>query len=136
MRHNQFRQSKALNETGTQQGKYYLNRFDYFEFYGYPGCKKHLFLSILACLFSMHLIIEGLRADGLASWLVVFVGCYTGYLSALCALLLYRRVCRFRGYFLLPKKWYNHFYAIRKDIDLTDFDSIASMHHHEQKHHR
>lgn len=133
MRLNQFRQNKALNESGSQQGQYYLNRFDYFEFYGYPGIKKHLVISIVICLISLHFVAEGMRGDGVISWLVMLSSCYFAYLSGLCALLLYRRVCRYRGYFLFPKKWYSHFYAIRKEVDLDNFDSIATMHHHDQK---
>jgi hypothetical protein len=136
MRLNQFRQHKALNETGSKQGQYYLKRFDYFEFYSYPGIKKHLLICVIVCLVSLHLIVEGLREEGLLSWGVVFFSCYFAYLSGLTGVVLYRRVCRFRSYFFFPKKWYTHLYAIRKEIDLSDFDSIATLNHHEHKHNR
>ena len=114
------REYKYQNETGTKIGKWYLNRLDYFEFYGFPGEWK-----IKAkCLASL----------GLSIWLIkllpVFFApilAWVAYVSIRTFVILIEKKCRYRGYFLFPEKIINFFREYRKDVDVTDFDSLATV---------
>ena len=100
-----FRESKYLNESGTKKGNWYLNRLDYFQFNEYPEYKKHkaiaLFLGILAI--------------------------YLGYIALLSFNLLRTKICRYKGYFIYPTKFILCFRAREVEIDMEDFDSVATM---------
>jgi hypothetical protein len=113
------REFKYQNETGTKIGKWYLNRLDYFEFYGFPGEWKIKAKSLL-CL-------------GLSLWLIkllpiflapIFV--WAAYVSIRTFVIVIEKKCRYRGYFLFPRKIIDFFREYRKEVDVTDFDSLAT----------
>jgi len=118
-----FRENKYLNESGSKKGTWYMNRLDYFKFHEYPGYKKHKVIAILVWLISIYLISRILPISFLAS--LPFVYCC--YASLVSFNILHNKVCRYRGYFLYPKKFLKFFMSRKVEIDLNDFDSIATM---------
>ncbi|TLX45482.1 hypothetical protein C1E24_18635 [Pseudoalteromonas phenolica] len=114
------REYKYQNETGTKIGKWYLNRLDYFEFYGFPGLWK-----IKAkCLVYL----------GLSIWLIKLLPIFfapilvwVAYVSVRTFVILIEKKCCYRGYFLFPKKIIDFFREYRKNVDVTDFDSLATV---------
>jgi hypothetical protein len=122
-----FRQNKYFNESGSKTGSWYsswyINRLDYFEFYSYPHCSLHqllaLFIALVAYCFAISLFSK--------SFLLALCCCYLAYVASLTLYLLRRKICRYRGYRLYPKKFTDFFYDIRIDVDLDDFDSIATL---------
>ena len=118
-----FRESKYLNESGTKIGNWYMNRIDYFQFHEYPAYKKHKFLSIVACIL---VYFTGLKVME-TSFLTALPFFYFGYLFLLSFVLLRSKRCRYKGYFLYPTRIISFFKSIEVDVDLNDFDSIATM---------
>lgn len=113
------REYKYQNETGTKIGKWYLNRLDYFEFYGFPGEWK-IKAKCLVCL-------------GLSIWLIKLlpillapIFLWAAYVSVRTLVILIEKKCRYRGYFLFSKKIIDFLREYRKDVDVTDFDSLAT----------
>jgi len=114
------REYKYQNETGTKIGKWYLNRLDYFEFYGFPGEWK-IKTKCLVCL-------------GLSIWLIKLLPVFfapilvwVAYVSIRTLVILIEKKCRYRGYFLFPRKIIDFFREYRKEVDVTDFDSLATV---------
>ncbi|TPH14672.1 hypothetical protein [Litorilituus lipolyticus] len=119
----QFRESKYLNESGTAKGNWYMNRLDYFKFYQYPEYKKHKILSLLIGIICFLLTLKLLP---LTFWgALPFL--YISYLSMRVFVLLHTRVCRYKGYFLIPKKIVAFLRAREIELDVNDFDSVATM---------
>lgn len=121
-----FRQSKYLNETGSKQGSWFLNRLDYFRFHYYPHYQLHRLLSLIigvgAVFYGIKLFSE--------YFLLALLCWYVGYVALLTFNLLHNRICRYRGYWLYPKRFVAFFNSISKDDDLNDFDSIATQNQH------
>lgn len=122
-----FRQAKYLNESGSKKGKYFINRLDYFEFHQYPNYKKHKVLSAITFFISLHFLSYANIFSSFL-WIMYVVGClYLSYISAVSFILLQRQICRYRGYIFYPKSWLAFFISIQKDVDIDDFDSIATL---------
>lgn len=118
-----FRQSKYLNESGSKQGNWYLNRLDYFQFYSYPRDKLHQLLTLVVGITAYFLSIKLISQ----SFLLTLLCWYLGYVALWTFYLLRRKICRYRGYLFYPKRLVAFFYAIRVDVDLQDFDSAATL---------
>lgn len=126
---NDFRQAKYLNETGSKQGQYFVNRLDYFEFHQYPKYKMHKTIAVILFFLGLHLLSYS-NAFSSIIWLTYAGGClYMSYVSAVSFIILHRQLCKYRGYFLYPKSWLKFFISIQKEVDLDDFDSTATIHH-------
>jgi hypothetical protein len=118
-----FRENKYLNESGSKTGNWYMNRLDYFQFHEYPAYKKHKFLALFICVFVYFVGLEVLSFSFLAS-----IPCfYLFYVALLSFVLLRTRKCRYKGYFLYPARIIRFFRTIEVEVDLNDFDSIATM---------
>ena len=118
-----FRENRYLNESGTKTGKWFMNRLDYFQFHEYPKYKKHKLVSMLFGVFSIYLSLKILKV----SFLVFIPFIYTSYLLLLSFNLLRTKVCRYKGYFLYPKRMIAFFRSMEVQSDINDFDSIATM---------
>ncbi|MGL1956808.1 MAG: hypothetical protein OCD00_05765 [Colwellia sp.] len=123
MPNKKFRESRYLNESGSKTGNWYMNRLDYFQFNEYPEYKKHKFIAFLAGVFLIYLGLKILKTTFLGS-LPFF---YLGYIALLSFNLLRTKVCRYNGYFIYPKKIINFFREREIEVDLNDFDSVATM---------
>ncbi|MEW6989525.1 hypothetical protein AADZ91_02450 [Colwelliaceae bacterium 6441] len=122
-----FRQAKYLNESGSKQGQYFINRLDYFEFHQYPSYKKHKVFTIIGFFLGLYLLSYA-HFFSSVFWLVYVVGClYLSYISCATLIILQRQICRYRGYIFYPKHWLAFFTAIQKEVDIQDFDSIATL---------
>jgi hypothetical protein len=118
-----FRENKYLNESGSKTGNWYMNRLDYFQFHEYPAYKKHKFFALFMCVFAYFLGLEVLSFSFLTS-----IPCfYLVYVALLSFVLLRTRKCRYRGYFLYPARIIKFFRTIEVEVDLNDFDSVATM---------
>ena len=100
-----------------------MNRMDYFRFHEYPKYKQHKYFSLIFGALVYLLGIEVLKVSFLMS-LPLF---YLGYIALLTFNLLRTKVCRYRGYFLFPKKIIKFFRDLEVEVNLDDFDSIATM---------
>lgn len=118
-----FRESKYLNETGSKTGNWYMNRMDYFQFHQYPKYKQHKYLSLIVSIVLFFIAMKVIKSSFLLS-LPIFYSCY---IAALTFYILRENVCRYRGYFLYPKKIIAFFRTLEIDVDVNDFDSIATM---------
>jgi hypothetical protein len=123
MPNKKFRQNRYLNESGSKIGNWYLNRLDYFQFNEYPEYKKHKFISLGAGVLLVYLGLKILKTSLLGS--LPFL--YLGYIALLSFNLLRTKICRYRGYFIYPSKFINFFRSRMVEVDLNDFDSIATM---------
>lgn len=123
MPNKEFRENRYLNETGSKTGSWYMNRFDYFQFNEYPEYKKHKFFALIAAIFLFYFGLKILKTTFLGS-LPVF---YLGYIALLSFHLLRTKVCRYKGYFIYPKKVIKFFRDREVEVDLNDFDSVATM---------
>ena len=119
----QFRESKYVNESGSKTGNWYMNRLDYFQFHKYPEYKKHKVLALVVGVASYFFGIKVLKISFLLS-LPVF---YLGYVALFSCYLLHTQRCLYRGYFLFPKRIIAFFRARAIEVDLNDFDSIATL---------
>jgi len=118
-----FRQSKYLNESGSKQGNWYINRLVYFQFYEYPKFKQHRLVSLMMSIACYFLTLEFLSNH----FFLALVSVYFCYFFLLTFIILKRRVCRLKGYFFYPKRIINFFKAREVEVDLDDFDSIATL---------
>lgn len=119
----QFRESKYLNESGTLKGNWYMNRLDYFTFYQYPEYKKHKILSLIG---GVSCFLLTLKLIPLTLWgALPFL--YFSYVLMRIFILLNTRVCSYKGYFLVPKKFITFLRAREVELDVNDFDSVATM---------
>ena len=118
-----FRENKYVNESGSIKGNWYMNRLDYFRFHEYPGYKKHKYLAFFVTIFCIYLIMNIIPISFLLS--LPFI--YCAYISLILLNLLHTKVCRYSGYILFPKKFITFFLAREIELDLNDFDSIATM---------
>lgn len=123
MPNKKFRESRYLNESGFKTGNWYMNRLDYFQFNEYSEYKKHKFIAFLAGVFLIYLGLKILKTTFLGS--LPFL--YLGYIALLSFNLLRTKVCRYNGYFIYPKKIITFFRAREVEVDLNDFDSVATM---------
>ena len=123
-----FRQFKYLNESGSQQGEWFINRLDYFTFHQYPSYFKHKYLSLTVTIAFIVLAIKLLKYS-LWPALPCF---YIAYISLRTFIILQRRICRYRGYFIYPKRFVKFFKDREQYPDLNDFDSIATIHKHDK----
>jgi len=119
----EFRENKYLNESGSKKGNWYMNRLDYFKFHEYPEYKKHKLMSLVIVIFCFFLSLKILAVSFLAS--LPFV--YICYVSLVTFTLLRTKICRYKGYFLYPSKLVQFFKSREVEVDLNDFDSIATM---------
>jgi len=120
---NDFRQNKYLNESGTKVGNWYINRLVYFQFYEYPNYKLHRRLSLFIAVFSYFLMMKLLSEHFIMAIFTV----YACYVSLLSFILLKRRVCRYKGYFMYPSRFVKFFRLREIEVDLNDFDSKATL---------
>lgn len=120
---NDFRESKYQNESGSKKGNWYINRLDYFQFYGYPRYKLHRFVSLLVGVFCYFLTMKLLSNH----FILAIFSIYLCYISLLTFILLKRRICRYKGYLLYPKRMVKFFKTREIDVELEDFDSIATL---------
>ena len=118
-----FRESKFLNESGTKRGNWYMNRLDFFEFHEYPKYKKHKLVSLVIFIVSIFTIIEILPNSFLLALPVIYI-CY---ISLRTFDVLRAKACKYRGYFLYPKRFVAFFEARKVEINLKDFDSVATL---------
>jgi hypothetical protein len=115
-----MREPKYLNESGGKTGNWYLNRFEYFEFYGFQGETKLKIICVMVCVSSyLALFSAPLYLFVLLAWLV--------YVSSVTLYVLHKKICKINGYFCFPKYIINRFKRYEKQIDLSDFDSIATL---------
>ena len=119
-----FRESRYLNESGSKTGNWYINRFEYFQFHEHPEYKRHKYTALFAGAFFCYLGLNILKTTFLGS-LPFFYLCY---ISLLTFNLLRTKVCRYHGYYFYPKKIINFFRTREVEVDLNDFDSLATMH--------
>ena len=118
-----FRQNKYLNESGSKQGTWYINRMDYFQFHNYPKANQHKFTSFIVAISAFCLALKFASI----SFLLLGLFLYITYVAALTFILLKNRLCRYKGDFLYPKRIISFFRSIEITVDLNDFDSIATM---------
>jgi len=119
----EFRGSKYLNESGSKRGNWYMNRLDYFQFHEYPAYKRHKYLSLIIGIALYFISIKVLKVS-----LLAFIPCiYFCYVAIFTFYLLRTKRCRYKGYFLYPKRFVNFFRSIEIEVDLHDFDSVATM---------
>ncbi len=123
MPNKKFREHRYLNESGSKTGNWYMNRLDYFQFNEYPEYKKHKFFALFFGIGSFYC---GLKILSI-SFIGTLVFYYLAYIFLLSFNLLRTKVCRYKGYFLYPKKWIKFFGAREIKTDLNDFDSVATM---------
>lgn len=118
-----FRESKYLNESGSNTGNWYLNRLDYFQFHQYPKYKKHKYGSAFLGLFFLITALK-LATSSMLLALPCFYLCYVA-LKTFCILQI--KTCRYKGYFLYPNKIVSFLREREVEVDLNDFDSVATM---------
>jgi len=123
MPNKKFRESRYLNESGSKTGNWYMNRLDYFQFNEYPEYKKHKYIALFASVFFLYLGLKILKANFLIS-LPLF---YLSYIALLSFNLLRTKVCRYKGYFIYPKRFVKFYRDREVEVDLNDFDSVATM---------
>lgn len=115
-----MREFKYQNESGSKKGNWFLNRFDYFEFYGFEGMAAMQFRSVIMCIAYMFVLAY---AD---IWLVLLL-LWPLYVAVVTLFLLQQKRCKYRGYFLFPKRIIQTLKVHQKEVDPFDFDSIASL---------
>ena len=62
-----------------------------------------------------------------SSLIISAVLLYVTYAALLTLNLLRTKICRYKGYFLYPKRIVKYFSALESMVDLDDFDSIATI---------
>jgi hypothetical protein len=123
MTNKKFRENRYLNESGSKTGNWYMNRLDYFQFHEYPEYKRHKYVSFFLILVFIYLSFNLIKL----SFLVAIPFVYFTYVASVSFNLLHTKTCRYNGYLLYPKKFINFFRAREIEVDLDDFDSIATM---------
>jgi len=124
MPNKKFRESRYLNESASKTGNWYMNRLDYFQFNEYPEYTKHKYIALFFGAFLIYLGLKTISTTFLGS-LPLF---YLGYIALLSFHLLRTKICRYNGYFIYPNKFIKFFRAREIEVDLNDFDSVATMH--------
>ncbi len=119
----QFRENKYLDESGSKTGSWYLNRIDYFQFHGYPKARQHKVLSLVIGIISFILSFKMLSISLIMSAILFYIT----YVSLLTFSLLRSKICRYKGYIFYPKRFVKFFRAIEIMVDISDFDSIATL---------
>lgn len=119
-----MREPKYNSESGTKQGNWYLNRFEYFEFYGFEGELKFKIICLIACISSYLAMLNAVPI-----YLYIPLG-WIVYISAITLYVLYKKTCKIHGYFLYPDRLVRKFKRYEKQIDMEDFDSVASTSEH------
>ncbi len=119
-----MREPKNLNQNGNQQGQWFLNRFDYFEFYGFEGERRIKLICVIACVLCYLALLSS------APFYLFIPLAWIVYISALTLYILHKKVCKYHGYFLYPARFIKKFKRYEKQIDMQDFDSVASMNNH------
>ena len=115
-----MREFKYQNESGTKVGKWYLNRLDYFEFHRFDGFFVWQLKSAAGLVSAVFL----LGQLPLLFWLPLI---WLAYSSGLTLWLLRQQRCRFKGYFLFPNSIVKTLKSYKKESDLLDFDSLATL---------
>jgi len=123
MLNKKFRENKYLNESGSKTGDWYMNRLEYFQFHEYPAYKKHKFILVCLSVVFIYLIFNVIQVSFLAS--IPFI--YFAYVTLTSFNLLHSKTCRYKGYFLYPKRVITFLRAREVEVNLDDFDSIATM---------
>jgi len=123
MLNKKFRENRYLNESGSKTGNWYMNRLDYFQFHQYPEYKRHKYVSLCLVFVFIYLSFNLIKLSFLGS--LPFI--YFTYVALVSFNLLHTKTCRYKGYFLYPTKIINFFRAREIEVDLDDFDSIATM---------
>jgi hypothetical protein len=123
MPNKKFRESRYLNESGSKTGNWYMNRLDYFQFNEYPGYKKHKYFALFIGVLCLYLGLKMLKVSFLGS--IPFF--YCSYIALLSFNLLRTKICRYNGYFIYPKKFVKFYKDREVEVDLNDFDSVATM---------
>ena len=108
---NNFRQTKYQNFAGSKQGTWYMNTCDYFTFHHFPKFYRLYVLCAIGCALGLFII-------KYIPYLFV-IGIYFIYLSTTTTFILYRKVCKYRGYFLYPNKFIRFFKSYKKNYRLT-----------------
>jgi len=122
-----FRQPKYHNERGSKQGRYFVNRLDYFEIHQYPNFKRDRVVVFIGFCLAIHLFIQTPKISAMLTVPYLLFCLYLANISLVSFIILHRQICRYRGYFFYPKIWMKFFISIRKEVDLDDFDSCATM---------
>ena len=117
-----MREFKYQNESGSKKGNWFLNRFDYFEFHGFEGMRTMQLRSVIMCIAYIFVLAH---AD---IWLVLLL-LWPLYVAVVTLFLLQQKRCKYRGYFLFPKRIVQTLKTHQKEVDPFDFDSIASLEH-------
>lgn len=115
-----MRDPKFLNESGSSQGKWHLNRFDYFEFYGFETelkIKIVAWITLIASVFALF---------NLSILTFPFI-LWCSYVAVRTLFILHKKICSFHGYLLYPTMLIDTFKRYEKQIDMGDFDSIATL---------
>lgn len=115
-----MRDPKFLNESGSKQGNWYLNRFECFEFYGFENEWK------IKCWSWLTLFATAIAPFKLPLFILPLL-LWCSYVAGRTLLILHRKVCHFHGYFLYPQRLITTFKRYEKQIDMNDFDSIATI---------
>ncbi|KGJ87424.1 hypothetical protein [Colwellia psychrerythraea] len=118
-----FRENKYLNESGSKTGSWYINRVDYFQFHAYPKANKHKLMSLAVGVSSFFLALKLLSFSLILSTLLLYIS----YLALLTFILLKNKICRYKGYFLYPRRIITYFRGVEVSVDLNDFDTIATL---------
>ncbi len=115
-----MREFKYLDESRTKVGKLYLNRLDYFEFYSFEG---ELSLKV-KCGFFIIILFLGVKYVNAFFVLPIL---WILYVLVLTLFLIFKKRCRYKGYFFFPSRIVKKFRDYEKKIDLLDFDCLATM---------
>ncbi len=115
-----------MNETGTQKGRWYMNRLDYFQFHRYPSYAKHKVIALLTFILLVLVLPQIIQFN----FFIALPFIYFTYLAIRTFDVLRTRVCCHKGYFLYPKSWVTFFKQREVDTSVNDFDSIATMTNH------
>ncbi|MCJ8319423.1 MAG: hypothetical protein MJK12_07305 [Colwellia sp.] len=114
------REFKYQNESGNKQGNWYVNRLDYFEFHRFEKFNRYRIYCVIAILLSLSLF----------HFFNLFFSCilfYAIYIAVQTLSIFHSQTCRFKGYFLYPKRFITRLKCYKKEVDILDFDSIATM---------
>ena len=114
------RESKYLNQSGSKTGNWYLNKLDHFEFYSFAGEARFNFACVLCLIFSIWLLPK-------VPFYIVFLLLWVVYVACLTLLILYRKHCKYHGYFLYPERLVTFFRRFEKETDLLNFDNMATL---------
>ena len=98
----------------------HTNQLDYFDFYSFEGEGGFRLKSCLVFLFVFWL------KDHTPLIFVPF-SLWGLYVTSLSLFLSFRKKCRYRGYFLYPNRIIHIFKEYEKEVDLLDFDGLATM---------